>query len=279
MTDGIRRIAGVLLLLCSLLPLTGCSKQYTDQLRETLLYKVVSRDKVDLAKRYVSALQDGKPEIIEKDLDPKWVDAGTGDALSKLSSLFPKEKPRSVEFVNATVFKSGDQTLYGIDLEYEYSKTWIATEVVLETRNGSSRVLLYGIHANPLSQSLEETNAFRLNGKPLVNYIVLALAIFIPLFTLGTAVVAGFSYIPRWKWLWIIFILVGFGQFNLNWTSGQMGIMPLAFELLGAMYKESGFAGPVIISIGVPLGAILFWLRRSRWRAEKLKDTAADMRN
>jgi len=278
MSDGIRRVAGVFLLLFALLPLSGCSKQDTDQLKETLLYKIVSKDKVDLAKRYVLALQDGKPDILERDLDPKWVNADTGAALSELVSLFPKEKPRSIEFVNATVFTSGGQTLYGVDLEYAYSKSWVSANVVLETKSGSSRIWLYGIHAKPLSQSLEEANAFRLNGKPLINYVVLALAILIPLFSLGTAIVAGFSYIPRRKWLWIIFIVIGFCQFNLNWTTEQIGFVPLAFELLGAMYKQDGFVGPIIISIGIPLGAILFWQRRGRWRVERLKDAAADMR-
>jgi hypothetical protein len=279
MIDGIRRVAAVLLLLCSLLPLAGCSKQDTDQFREAFIYKIVSKDKVDLAKRYIFALQGGKPEIAEKDLDPKWINAGTEDALLKIGALFPKEKPKDIELVNGTVFASGDQTLYGIDLEYEYAKSWIAVNVVLETKTGSSRVLLYGIHANPLSQSLEEANAFRLNGKPLVNYIVLALAIFMPLFTLGTAIVAGFSHIPRWKWLWIIFILFGFSQLNLNWTTGEISVAALSIQLFSAMYMQPGFAGPVVISIGFPLGAILFWSRRGRWRAQKLEDTTTDMRN
>jgi len=280
MTEGYRRIAGIFLLLSGLLLLAGCSQQLSQQFKESWLYRVVPKEKVDLAKRDVAALQDGKIGVVEGDLDPQYFDANIETTLNKIASLFPKEKPRGVSLIGANVTtNTSGQTLYGITLEYEFSQTWIVANVILETKAGSNKVWLAGIHVWPLSQSIEETNAFRLKGKSPLQYIHLALAIFVPLFTLFTAIVAGFSYIPRRKWLWIIFILVGFGQFNLNWTTGQTGFVLLAFELLGAMYGQSGFAGPVIISVGVPLGAMLFWRRRSRWRAERREGSATDMRS
>lgn len=279
MTGGFRRIAGVLLLLlCGTLPLASCSP--TEGFKESWAYRFVPKDKVDLAKRYVAALQDGKIGIVEDDLDPSYFDTSIETTLNKIVALFPKEKPRSVSLIGANVTtNAGGQTLYAITLEYAFSHDWIVANVVLETKAGSNKVWIAGMHVTLLPQSVEELNAFRLKGKSPLHYIALALAILMPLFTLGTAFVAGFSYIPRLKWLWIIFILFGFGQFNLNWTTGQTGFVPLAFEFLGAMYAQPGFAGPVIISFGIPVGAILFWMRRGRWRREKAEDAAADMRS
>lgn len=279
MTGGARQIAGILLLLlCGVLPLAGCSQQFGEQFRESLFYRVVPKDKVDLAKGYVAALQGGKIGIVEDDLDPNYFDSDIETTLGKMTAIIPKEKPRSVRFTNANFLTSGNQNFYGIELEYEFSNTWIVANMVLETKAGSNKTWIAGVHVVPLPQSLEETNAFRLKGKSPLHYVVLALAIFMPLFMLVTAIVAGFSPIPRWKWLWIIFILFGFGQFNLNWTTGATGLVPLSFEVLGAMYKQDGFTGPIIISFGIPVGAILFWIRRNKWLREKSGDASTDVR-
>lgn len=272
----LRRIAGVFLLLCGLLSLGACSQQA----QESLLYRAVPREKVDLTKRYVAVLADGKIGFVENDLDPGYFDGNAEATLNQIASLFPKERPRSVRFIGANVMSNtGGPTLYGVVLEYEYSHIWIVANIVLETKAGSNKIWIAGMHVTPLSQSLEETNAFRLEGKSAIHYIALALAIFMPLFTLITAVVAARSYVPRWKWLWVIFILLGFGQFNLNWTTGQTGLVILAFQLLGASYMQPMFGGPVILSFGIPVGAILFWMRRDQWPKKKAENATADLRS
>jgi hypothetical protein len=168
MIGEIRRIAGLLLLLlCGLLPLTSCGLLTADN----LIDRIASKDKVDLVKHYVSAMQDGQLEIVARDWDMKYSDAHFADALSQTASLIPKEKPKSIRLVNATYFHSMPKgySLYSIWLEYQFSHTWIVAGVVLETKAGSDKIWVAGMRINPLSQSLEETNAFRFAGKPALN--------------------------------------------------------------------------------------------------------------
>jgi hypothetical protein len=65
------------------------------------------------------------------------------------------------------------------------------------------------------------------------------------------------------EWLWMIFILIGIGRFPVNWTTGQWTFSPFYFLLFGA----GSFAQPYsawLVSVAVPLGAILFLFRRKR---------------
>jgi hypothetical protein len=93
------------------------------------------------------------------------------------------------------------------------------------------------------------------------------------LFTLTTGTVAVFSRLTGWRLLWIPFILAGVCQFNLNWTTGQLGFVPLAVQVFGAHWVRAGLVGPIIISFGIPLGAILFWMHRGKW-LEKIDELA-----
>ncbi len=75
--------------------------------------------------------------------------------------------------------------------------------------------------------------------------------------------------IGKRKWLWIVFIPFGFGRLSFNWTTGRVLFNPLSvhFQLLGAAAVKHGLYAPWIISISVPLGAIVFLIRRKRLAA------------
>jgi asparagine N-glycosylation enzyme membrane subunit Stt3 len=67
----------------------------------------------------------------------------------------------------------------------------------------------------------------------------------------------------RRKWLWILFILFGFGKLSINWTTGQWGVMVLAAQLFSASAAAAYF-GPWIVSVSLPVGAVLFLIKRRR---------------
>ena len=91
------------------------------------------------------------------------------------------------------------------------------------------------------------------------------MAIFIPIFILFAVVQCIRTLMPRRKWLWIIFILVGVTEFQLNWTTGEIGFKLLNVSLLAAGFAKFSPVSPLILKVGVPLGAIIFLLERSRW--------------
>lgn len=50
-------------------------------------------------------------------------------------------------------------------------------------------------------------------------------------------------------------------KFSVDWTTGQWGIMPLSFQLLGAGAFAPAY-GSWVISVSLPLGAIIFMMKR-----------------
>jgi hypothetical protein len=68
----------------------------------------------------------------------------------------------------------------------------------------------------------------------------------------------------RRKWLWIIFILLGFVQFRFDWSTGHFDVQPISFALFGAgAFRPSAYA-PWVLNFAIPVGAIIFFATRRR---------------
>jgi hypothetical protein len=63
-----------------------------------------------------------------------------------------------------------------------------------------------------------------------------------------------------------LFILFGVGNFALDWTTGEWQFAPLHVHLLSASVSANLY-GPWVLSVSVPLGALLFLWRRRRLSA------------
>ena len=113
-----------------------------------------------------------------------------------------------------------------------------------------------------MKQSLEEANRFTFEGKGPIHYIVFALTVAVPLFIVYALVLCFKTPIARRKWLWLLFVALGFFQLTLNWTDGAFGIQPISFALLGAGFVRAGPYMPFIFNVTIPIGAIVFLARR-----------------
>ena len=69
------------------------------------------------------------------------------------------------------------------------------------------------------------------------------------------------------KWPWILFILFGFGNLAVNWSTGEFGFSTLAIQMFSASASATPH-GPWIISISLPLGAVCFLIFRKNHAAE-----------
>jgi ABC-type Fe3+-siderophore transport system permease subunit len=71
------------------------------------------------------------------------------------------------------------------------------------------------------------------------------------------------------RWLWIIFMLFGFGRYSFNWTTGQMAFQPIFIQLIPTSAFKGAPYAPWIIYICMPFGALLFlWKRRKITKRE-----------
>ena len=210
---------------------------------------------------YIDSLRHNQYQEIEKDLDPSIQSATMHDTLVKMAGLMPPQEPLSVKVVGVnTSFISGLRKS-NITFEYQYPTQWLLINLATQKAGNVSTII--GFNVKPIPDSLESLNGFKLSGKNSFQYGMLALAILVPVFSLYALIVCIRTRMEKRKWLWVIFILLGIGKLSVNWGNGQWNIMPLSFQLFGASAVAQNY-GPWMLSVSVPLGAILFLLRRKK---------------
>ena len=195
----------------------------------------------------------------------------------QLVGIFQHGSVKSIEVIGAyTQLGMGAQAGRTVQLSYqlELSTGWFAGMVVIADANGAPA--LHNIRFNSIPGSLEKLNALTFTGKSAVHFLMFALLVSIPIFCITVVVVCARSPIRR-KWLWIIFILLGFVSFEFNWTSGEIGWQLINFRLLGASAFKAGPYAPWMIGIAIPVGAIVFLLKRKKLIAHNFPRPATEL--
>jgi hypothetical protein len=225
--------------------------------------KFIPKEEAAFAERYIALFQSRDFDAIEAGIDPKLKDPQLRPKLEQLAALFPGEQVSAIAVVGANTLTSGDTTRFNLTFQYQFPTKWLLANVVLDRRAGALTVM--GVSVNPIPDSLENLNSFTFDNKPASDYVVLALAILVPLFIIVSLVTCFLTPIPKRKWLWLIFILFGLGQVTVNWTTGGLNYAPVSFQLLGAGYYRSGPYAAWLVTFSIPLAAIVFWFKRRRW--------------
>jgi hypothetical protein len=233
--------------------------------QEEMLQKFTSPEEQAVAKKYIDQLRNRDFDEIEKAAAPSIVSASLEGTLKTMADLLPADPPVSVRLVGAHRMSSTSGTVVSLTFEYQFRERFVLANVATKTNSGV--ISIVGLHVQPESGSLESQNRFTLGGKSALQYGVLASAVVAALFTLCVLVVCIRTKLKRRKWLWILFILFGFGKLSVNWATGQLGIQLLAAQLLSAS-THADFFGPWIISVSLPVGAVVFLLLRRTLRAE-----------
>jgi hypothetical protein len=187
--------------------------------------------------------------------------AGVTDSLRVLRERFTVlGHLDSLPVVGANVFSGAGSVRRDLAFEFHGARGLGLVQVALLEEGG--RRYVDALHLTPLAEPLGVANGFARN-LGLTQALVLGIALSIALFTLGTAVVVARTRMPR-RWGWALLALLGFGQFMLNWTTGETGARLFNVQLFGASIVRSGPVAPWVVSFSFPLGAILALRRRKQ---------------
>jgi hypothetical protein len=231
---------------------TGCTQQ-------ELLSRIVSAEDQALATKYIDLLRARNFEEIEAALDARIRPPEIRDTLTQMAAAIPDGPPSSKKIVGAHVTNDSQGTTTNITFEYGFSGQWVLANVA--TRRSEESVSIVGFNVYPIPDALEEQNKLTLAGKSPTHYTVLFLAIAFPVLSIYALIVSAMTKTSGRRWPWVLFILFGIGTFSLNWTTGEVFFAPLQFQLLSASAVADLYS-PWIISVSVPLGAIVFLVRR-----------------
>jgi len=237
--------------------LSGCDQK-------AWLKKFIPESDDIFARHFIDAVRAGDYGAAEQMLDPALQGEKAATGLQELHGVLAHSAPISMEPIGCRVFvnTTGKGTTRTTSLTYQihFPDSWAVGEVYLG-HNPAAYVL--GSHFRPIPDSLEVLNRFTLAGKSGAQYVFFAACIAIPLFILFALVVCIRSRVRR-KWLWIVFILFGFGQVRLDWATGRFDFQSISFLLFGASaFRASPYAAWVL-GCAVPLGAIIFLALRRK---------------
>lgn len=267
--NGKKSIVFLALLSCLIL-FAGCDfKAKLKKQLEEQLEKFVNKEVDRFSRDYIDILLKGDVEQAKELLDPSGVNSKTQSQLQEIVNLLDKGELISIEVVGVNVFRSRDRIRHTLTYQLQFKDAWLLAIVTVFGVSENQKI--HSFQVKPIPRSLEEINAFTFSDKSFRHYIILLIAIGIPVFIIYTIVLCIRTKMKR-KWLWIIFMLFGFGTYSFNWTSGLMGFMPLAIHLIPTSAFKRGPYAPWIISLSVPIGALLFLLKRRKIRKAESVD-------
>jgi hypothetical protein len=226
-----------------------------------MIQRFASPEDENVAKYYIGLLRTGDFGPIERDMDPSLKGPGLHDGLVTAADLIPRQDPTSVKLVGAYTNRGADLRQTNLTYEYQFPDKWLLINVA--TQQSASAFTIIGLRVQPLADSIEHFNRFTLSRKTPLQYGILTLGVITSLFILYSLILCIRAKNLGNKWLWIIFILFGFGEFSVNWATGKFGFSPLYFQVFGFSALAAPF-GPWIVSVSFPLGAFIYLLRRKR---------------
>ncbi len=201
---------------------------------------------------------------IESQVDPRMAEPNLRGALERTASFLPAEKPTFIDPVDWRYVRSSNGPRTAIVVaQYTYLPArWLVVSAMLTGEPGSFRILRFSVQ--PAAGRLSVVNAFTFKNKTPLHYAFLFLTVAALAFT-------AFAFVqclrtPRLhrKWLWAFFSLWGAFAFTLNWSSGEVHITPLSFNLFSAAYARAGWVGPWDLTFCIPVGAIALLLKRRK---------------
>jgi hypothetical protein len=171
---------------------------------------------------------------------------------------------QKADVIDRTEFHPFNSTRVDEQLAYHIIGAHDSRLVFVAATTDAGQTWLTGIRWQQAPSDLRQMNPFRLGGKSWLHYGILALAIMIPLFSVTTAVAAALSR-ARFKWVWTAASLISLGKLAIAWTDSSAAhaavrFTPINLQLLGAGILKYPLYAPWVISIGLPVFALAYWI-------------------
>lgn len=191
--------------------------------------------------------------MVTRRVSPEITDA----KVAELRTVTQPGAPQSTKVLHWTATSGNGADSYSIIQRLDYAQQTVILNTVAVRQNGGPW-LIDGLHFNSVSRAqADAASGFSLSNKSPAQYAMLVAMGLFPLICISAVAVAAW----RRRWGWMIGSLFGFSQIALNWTTGEWGFQPIYISLLGAgAFKGAGPFDPWILSIAIPIPAILFWL-------------------
>ena len=256
--------------------LSSCSSQeMVDDAAEKLMSAEVLAEGRKIAGLVIAKDTDGLKPYLHESLKTETFDHD----IAKVWAIIPGDEILDVSLAGAHYRSydsdAGETVDYTFQYQYHKGPKWLMVLVVMREQAETRAIIR--LHVTPLEGDLREIHRFDLIAATPTRWLWFCLLILNPLFIVFTFVTAFRmrKSLKRPK-RWLFFIIIGIGQFALNWTTGEIGYGIATFGLLGAGFVSSGPHAPWVIELYFPLGAALFWFFKKTGRLAR-KDVEVEV--
>lgn len=257
--------AASLLLIIAILSTTACSNYY-----EGFIKTILPADVDAFARTCMEEAIKNDVDNIIKRISPEDRNEGLRSEFQQLSKYMQKGELVKVTTAGVQTITAQGSTSYDITYELQYSRGWQVANFLLAKQGDN--ILLKGLQVNDLKDSLVVLNRFTFKDKTMMHYLFFVLNVIY-------LVVVGSSFVLcirtknlRRKWLWLIITLLGAIGFSFNWTTGAFEVNPLTFGFNISTFVSLFEYMPSILKFYVPVGAIVFLIKRRRMNTQKSAD-------
>jgi len=107
-------------------------------------------------------------------------------------------------------------------------------------------------------------NTYSTSTKPAKQTLVLFTALAVLVFLLVSTASCLLSRDLAYKPAWLAAIWVGAIQLSLNWSTGELTLLPFDIALPPVWFDQQNMWEPLIVQMLVPVGAIYYWVARAK---------------
>lgn len=230
---------------------------------ESWVRGVVPADCDAFGRRLIVDAEAGKTDAILSYVEPQFRNASAVRGLNKGAAL---AKPVSGGTVELIRFGSSAEQCGLLYLVQRADQRVVVDEAF--ARSGGN-FKLESFYFTQITPKMLAQNALTLAGRNVGHWTFAILTIADLLFVAGVLYLCALARYVRFRWLWLLAILVGIIRFTMNWTTGEASVQPISFNFPPAGASEPIILGPWFVYLDVPVGAILFLVFRKKLTQER----------
>ena len=213
--------------------------------------------------KFMKAIDTGDASAMTAMLDEQ-LRAGSKEAMVKIINDFKALGPlKNNYFLNFQNSFSKDNNATSMTTYWaDYERGSILIKFSLAEKSGTAWI--DGFNYKPTGKTYSELYKFPLWNLSVFHYIFALAAFFLMYLTFTTLIMCLESGV-KLKWLWVIFISLGFGTLSIVWRESPLFEPTIEFNLTAIIFFSTSAVKapldtPMLLSLAFPIGAIVFRL-------------------
>jgi hypothetical protein len=196
---------------------------------------------------------------IEGQFNPKYKQPTLRQGLQFMQGMIPPDQPRVRMLKGLSEAGPDGSTDYGAQYEYDYASTAVLAQLEMRQDKAGKKTIT-AVQLRQAPAGIAHAFDFTLTGKKYYQYIFLFLMVLSPAFGVWGLAALYFARDLKWKFFWILAMLLGFMDLTMDWRTGDIVLNIADVHPFWIFARKFGPLSPWMLSTSLPVAAIAFLL-------------------